>query len=150
MQREDSDTDSEQQGLSTTESSPFELIQASSMDTTGPQEQTSMDIEPQEDLEDISKGIEPQEDSKEQESMDIEPQDTEDEENSDESMSGTSTTTPTTPTPYKPDEPKMGGLVMDGPNVYAAWTGGKPKYDWSKLEIKDPDDIPIGLGDLLF
>jgi len=143
MQREDSDTDSEQQGLSTTESSSFELIQASSTDTTGPQERTSTDIEPQEDLEDTSTGIEPQEDSEEEESTDSEPQDTEDEEDSDESMSGTSTTTPTTPTPYKPDEPKMGGLVMDGPNIYAAWTGGKPKYDWSELEIKDPDDIPI-------
>jgi len=32
---------------------------------------------------------------------------------------------------------------MDGPNVFATWTGGKPKYDWSELEIKDPNNIPI-------
>ena len=37
---------------------------------------------------------------------------------------------------FKPPDPKMGGLVIVQVkhDTYSAWTGGKPKADWSKLE----------------
>ena len=43
--------------------------------------------------------------------------------------------------PYKPATPKLGGVEEVGTDLYAAWTGGKPKPCWSALE-KKPD--PIG------
>ena len=46
----------------------------------------------------------------------------------------------TTPkSPFKPPDPKMGGLVQVKHNAYSAWTGGKPKADWSKLDETSPE-----------
>ena len=35
---------------------------------------------------------------------------------------------------FMPDKPIMGGLVQSRRDEYVVWTGGKPKYDWSKLD----------------
>ena len=35
----------------------------------------------------------------------------------------------------KPMKPKMGGLTKQTADSWAAWTGGKPKADWSELKI---------------
>ena len=43
--------------------------------------------------------------------------------------------------PFKPKKPKFGGLSQVGPDSYAAWTGGKPKADWTELEDPNPADI---------
>ena len=43
--------------------------------------------------------------------------------------------------PFKPKEPKMGGLVQTGREDWTPWVGGKPKSDWSELEVKDPQYI---------
>ena len=47
-------------------------------------------------------------------------------------------TTPVTMTklPFKPDEPVMGGIKEIDTDKFMAWTGGKPKIDWSGLETK--------------
>ena len=46
----------------------------------------------------------------------------------------------TTPkSPFKPPDPKMDGLVQVKHDAYSAWTGGKPKADWSKLEDTSPE-----------
>ena len=42
---------------------------------------------------------------------------------------------------FKPKKPKFGGLSQVGPDSYAAWTGGKPKTDWTELEDPKPADI---------
>ena len=42
---------------------------------------------------------------------------------------------------FKPKKPKFGGLSQVGPDSYAAWTGGKPKADWTELEDPNPADI---------
>ena len=47
------------------------------------------------------------------------------------------TTTPKSP--FKPPDPKMGGLVQVKHDAYSAWTGGKPKADWSKLDETSPE-----------
>ena len=41
--------------------------------------------------------------------------------------------------PFKPPDPKMGGLVQVKHDAYSAWTGGKPKADWSELEETSPE-----------
>ena len=40
----------------------------------------------------------------------------------------------TAPPVYKPDSPTMGGVIQYQGKDYVAWTGGKPKADWSGLE----------------
>ena len=46
----------------------------------------------------------------------------------------------TTPkSPFKPPDPKMGGLMQVKHDAYSAWTGGKRKADWSKLEETSPE-----------
>ena len=37
---------------------------------------------------------------------------------------------------FKPDEPTMGGLAQTKAEDFVAWTGGKPKHDWSGLDDK--------------
>ena len=41
-------------------------------------------------------------------------------------------------TVFKPKEPKFGGLVQVGHDTWAAWTGGKPKADFTQLLVKVP------------
>ena len=41
--------------------------------------------------------------------------------------------------PFKPPDPKMGGPVQVKHDAYSAWTGGKPKADWSELEETSPE-----------
>ena len=41
--------------------------------------------------------------------------------------------------PFKPPDPEMGGLVQVKHDAYSAWTGGKPKADWSELEETSPE-----------
>ena len=36
--------------------------------------------------------------------------------------------------PFKPIKPKFGDLIQEGSGKWAAWTGGKPKDDWTELE----------------
>ena len=43
--------------------------------------------------------------------------------------------------PYKPTAPKYGGIQETGPQTWDAWTGGKPKADWSGLEDPSPSII---------
>ena len=43
--------------------------------------------------------------------------------------------------PYMPIKPIYGGLTLVGPDLWAAWTGGKPRADWA--ELKNPDPAPI-------
>ena len=33
--------------------------------------------------------------------------------------------------PFRPIKPKIGGLEVGADGNYFAWTGGKPKHDWS-------------------
>ena len=40
----------------------------------------------------------------------------------------------TTPPVFLPPTPRMGGLVQVSAHDYCAWTGGKPKPDWSGLD----------------
>ena len=42
---------------------------------------------------------------------------------------------------FMPDKPKFGNLKQTGPDSWAAWTGGKPKADWSGLVDEDPSMI---------
>ena len=42
---------------------------------------------------------------------------------------------------FKQAKPTMGGLVEVGTDVWAAWTGGKPKADWSGLDEPNPTSI---------
>ena len=42
---------------------------------------------------------------------------------------------------FKPTEPKFGGLNKIDSNKWAAWTGGKPKADWTGLETPSPTYI---------
>ena len=39
---------------------------------------------------------------------------------------------------YRPTKPQFGDVVEVGPNMWAAWTGGKPKGDWSGLMEPSP------------
>ena len=56
----------------------------------------------------------------------------------------TSTTAGAAPkAPYKPIKPKFGNIAQVGLDDYAAWTGGKPKADWSGLEDPDPAMINV-------
>ena len=51
--------------------------------------------------------------------------------------------TTTSPTVYKPTSPIMGGLVQTSSTDWCAWTGGKPKTDWSGLDstaVQTPSD----------
>ena len=41
-------------------------------------------------------------------------------------------------TPFKPIKPKFGDLIQEGSGKWAAWTGGKPKDDWTELENITP------------
>jgi len=43
--------------------------------------------------------------------------------------------------PFKPTTPKFGGLEEVGTDSWAAWTGGKPKADWSGLEVTKPKSL---------
>jgi len=52
-----------------------------------------------------------------------------------------STTSSETAKPFKPKEPKFGGLTEVGTDIWAPWTGGKPKADWSELEENSPTTI---------
>ena len=42
---------------------------------------------------------------------------------------------------FKPKKPKRGGLTQVGKDLWAPWTGGKPKTDWSGLEVPKPSSI---------
>ena len=44
-------------------------------------------------------------------------------------------------TSFKPTKPTMGGVTKQGDKTYVAWTGGKPKSDWSGLQDPDPKKI---------
>ena len=61
-------------------------------------------------------------------------------------MSGIPPTT-ATPTatvariPFKPTTPKFGGVEEVGQDTWAAWTGGKPKADWTGL--LDPSPVSV-------
>jgi len=39
---------------------------------------------------------------------------------------------------FKPVPPKMGGLFQHAKDEYIAWTGGKPKRDWTGLDDSAP------------
>ena len=39
----------------------------------------------------------------------------------------------------KPTKPIMGGVTQTGTDSWAAWTGGKPKADWSGFEVATSD-----------
>lgn len=62
------------------------------------------------------------------------------------STQGTGSTTPGA-TVLMPTNPKMGGIVQITATEYSAWTGGKPKVDWSGLddaaltEYKSPNQL---------
>ena len=43
--------------------------------------------------------------------------------------------------PQVPKKPKFGGIREIAVDTWAAWTGGKPKSDWSELEDPDPKQI---------
>ena len=45
------------------------------------------------------------------------------------------------PPKYRQTPPKFGGLTQTGPSTWVAWTGGKPKADWSELEKINPELI---------
>ena len=51
----------------------------------------------------------------------------------------TSTTNPVPP--IKPTVPKFGDLVEISKDHFVAWTGGKPKADWTGLENPSPPSI---------
>ena len=42
---------------------------------------------------------------------------------------------------FKPKVPKYGGLEQLGTDYFVAWTGGKPKYDWTELADPSPKEI---------
>ena len=42
---------------------------------------------------------------------------------------------------FNPTEPKFGGLNKVDSSKWAAWTGGKPKADWTGLETPSPTYI---------
>jgi hypothetical protein len=48
----------------------------------------------------------------------------------------------------------MGGLIQTGVNKWAAWTGGKPKLDWTgfekaTLDYETPNQMrPMHLGEV--
>ena len=44
-------------------------------------------------------------------------------------------------TPFRPTTPKFGGIVQVSATEYVAWTGGKPKADFSELENTNPSPI---------
>ena len=46
---------------------------------------------------------------------------------------------------FKPKEPKFGGLVEEAKDKWTAWTGGKPKADWTGLEQPNPTLISSGV-----
>jgi len=49
------------------------------------------------------------------------------------------TTLPTPPTAvFKPTTPRFGGVKEVEARNWAVWTGGKPKPDWTGLEVPDP------------
>ena len=53
------------------------------------------------------------------------------------------TSTVVASTAFKPKQPIMGGLVQTSATDYCAWTGGKPKADWTGLDptaAKEPKD----------
>jgi hypothetical protein len=51
-------------------------------------------------------------------------------------MSSPTTSVPTTV--LMPPTPKMGGVVQTSKDEWSAWTGGKPKADWSGLDPSAP------------
>ena len=51
------------------------------------------------------------------------------------------TSSGTTKTVYKPVKPKFGDVALVGADQWNAWTGGKPKADWSELEDIAPSRI---------
>ena len=57
--------------------------------------------------------------------------------------SGAGTSTPKTASKlmFKPKKPKRGGLSQIGKDLWAPWTGGKPKTDWSGLGVPKPSSI---------
>ena len=54
---------------------------------------------------------------------------------------GGPTATVTSTTSFKPKKPKFGGIKQIGTDTWAAWTGGKPKNDYSELENTNPTEI---------
>ena len=44
-------------------------------------------------------------------------------------------------TVFRPTKPKFGDVVEVGTDLWAAWTGGKPRADWSGLEEPDPTNV---------
>ena len=42
---------------------------------------------------------------------------------------------------FKPVKPTFGDIAEVGTDIWAAWTGGKPKADWSELEDTKPTTI---------
>ena len=54
-----------------------------------------------------------------------------------------STGSATTLAPFIPLKPKFGGLKKVDAKRWSAWTGGKPKADWTGLEDPDPQSINV-------
>ncbi len=53
---------------------------------------------------------------------------------------GSPTSASTMKSVFKPSMPKFGRIAKVGTDHWAAWTGGKPKGNWSSLE-KNPESI---------
>ena len=49
--------------------------------------------------------------------------------------------TSTMKVPFMPEKPKFGDVTEVGTDTWAAWTGGRPKADWSELEDTQPLSI---------
>ena len=47
----------------------------------------------------------------------------------------------TTAVPYRPTKPKFGDVSEIGKESWVAWTGGKPKADWSELDNPNPSVV---------
>ena len=42
---------------------------------------------------------------------------------------------------FRPPQPKFGGVEETGVDVFTAWTGGKPRADWTALDNPNPSSI---------
>ena len=56
-------------------------------------------------------------------------------------ITGSNTNPGGTKAVYKPDKPKFGDVTLVGSDQWNAWTGGKPRADWSGLEDPTPARI---------
>jgi hypothetical protein len=44
---------------------------------------------------------------------------------------------------FKPVAPKMAGLFQHAKGEYVAWTGGKPKRDWTSRRLSSQSLTPV-------